>query len=96
MPAGAGSAAPESDNARWQAGVIEWQGIEQSSQHTDPGVADQARKADATLIARAALASVELVRLADGTWIARRWGMVKPLTDAEVEPWLRRIGAPAA
>lgn len=76
-------------------GGLEGQTTEQSREHTDGAAADQARKADATLIARAALAGVELVRLADGTWIASRWGMLKPLTDAEVGPWLQRVGAPA-
>jgi hypothetical protein len=95
LPARAGLAAPESDNAPWQGRVIEGQTAGQSHEYAETGAADQARKADATLIARAALAGVELVRLADGTWIASRWGMLKPLTDAEVGPWLQRIGAPA-
>lgn len=54
-------------------------------------------KATTTLIARAALAGVELVHQADGTFIARRWGLVKPLGDAAaVEQFLRRIGGPDA
>lgn len=65
-----------------------------AGQYAYGSAADQARKVDADRIARAALAGVELVRLADGSWIASRWGMVKPLTDAEVGPWLDRIGAP--
>jgi hypothetical protein len=96
-PQHVGAAAPgpvtpcRSDNARDQAGVIEGQVTEQRSQYAGDEAADQARKADATLIARAALAGVELVRLADGTWIASGWGMLKPLTDAEVGPWLQRV-----
>jgi len=101
MPAGVGPTTPENDEARGQAGFIR-------DHETPRDAADSAeaahaaqlaeavrRKAEATLTARAALAGVELVRLADGSWIASRWGMVKPLTDAEVGPWLDRIGAPA-
>lgn len=81
-------------------GGLEGQTTEQSPQHTGAGHAaqlteGQRRKAEATRIARAALAGVELVRLADGTWIASRWGMVKPLADSEVDAWLQRVGAPA-
>lgn len=51
------------------------------------------RKANITLIAKAAMAGVELVKLPDGTWEARRWGMAKPLaTIADVESWLTRVG----
>jgi hypothetical protein len=92
MPDGAGSATPERDNARGQAGEVEGQRIADAA---DCARAEARRKADATLIARAALAGVELVKLADGTWIASRWGMFKPLAEAEVQAWLARIGAPA-
>lgn len=52
-------------------------------------------KADSTLVARAALAGFELVKLADGTWLASRWGMFRGLTnDAEVERFLSVVGAP--
>lgn len=50
----------------------------------------------ATLQARAALAGFELVRMADGSFVIGRWGMVAPLVDAQaVEAFLKRVGAPA-
>jgi hypothetical protein len=50
-------------------------------------------KADSTLMATAAIAGFELVKLADGTWLAHRWGMFKPLPDAQaVVAWLARVG----
>lgn len=53
-------------------------------------------KSDATLIARAALAGFELVKLADGSWLASRWGMFRDLADDEqVERFLSAVGAPA-
>lgn len=56
------------------------------------GTARQAEKLEATLIATAALAGVELVKLADGSWIASRWSMVKPLATTEaVQDWLQRV-----
>lgn len=57
--------------------------------------ADAQRKADATRIALAALAGIELARLADGSWIASRWGLLKPLAEHEVDDWLGRVGARA-
>jgi hypothetical protein len=60
-------------------------------------IGDAQRKADATLIAEFALAGVELVKLADGTWLAQRWGMFKPLATAqEAMTWLRRVTGGAA
>lgn len=53
-------------------------------------------KCDATLIARAALAGFELVKLADGSWLASRWGMFRDIADGEqVERFLSAVGAPA-
>jgi len=53
-------------------------------------------KSDTTLIARAALAGFELVKLADGSWLASRWGMFRDLADDEqVERFLSAVGAPA-
>lgn len=53
-------------------------------------------KGDATFIARAALAGFELVKLADGSWLASRWGMFRDLADVEqVERFLSAVGAPA-
>ncbi|MFT3820462.1 MAG: hypothetical protein QM750_23095 [Rubrivivax sp.] len=94
----AAGVAPESGDAQAVGAAlgIKGDGEEQSRQYADEALADQACKADATLIARAALAGVELVRLADGTWLASKWGMFRPLaTDAEAEAWLQRVGAPA-
>jgi len=52
-------------------------------------------KAVATLIARAAIAGFELVLLADGSFIASRWGMFRNLDHAAaVEAFLRRVEAP--
>jgi hypothetical protein len=49
-------------------------------------------KADATRVAQAALIGVELVRLADGSWAASRWGLFKSLSDdAELDAWLTRV-----
>lgn len=51
----------------------------------------------ATLVARAAIAGYELVRLADGSFIASRWGMFRTLDHAAaVEAFLRRVEAPAS
>ena len=51
-------------------------------------------KTVATLAARAALAGYELVQLADGTFIASRWGMFRSLDHiAAVEMFLQRVGA---
>jgi len=48
-------------------------------------------KALTTLQARAALVGVELVQLADGSFIAGRWGMVAPLVDVDaVQAFLKR------
>lgn len=58
---------------------------------TSTTATDARRKADAKLQARAALVGVQLLRLPDGTWLARRWGWTKELVDSEVEPWLRRM-----
>lgn len=53
-------------------------------------------KSDATFIARAALAGFELVKLADGSWLASRWGMFRDLADDQaVERFLSAVGAPA-
>lgn len=54
-----------------------------------------ARKAWATWQARAALRGHQLRRMADGRWLAFRHAWSCELEEAEVEPWLQRIGAPA-
>lgn len=47
----------------------------------------------ATLQDEFALAGFELVSLADGTLLASRWGMFKPLPDvATARLWLRHVG----
>lgn len=52
-------------------------------------------KAESTLIARAALAGFELVRLADGSWVATRWDTSRGLADLEeVERFLGAVGVP--
>ena len=61
------------------------------------GESDPDRKARETRVARACLAGYQLVQLADGTYIASRWGMFRPLDHvAAVERFLQRVGAPAA
>lgn len=62
-----------------------------------PSTAGQcARKAETTLIARAALAGFELVKLTDGSWRAARWGMFRDLANEdEVLRFLSAVGAPA-
>lgn len=50
-------------------------------------------KASSTLTARAALAGYELSQLVDGTFIARRWGMLRSLENkAAVEGFLAKVG----
>lgn len=61
-----------------------------------PWVREEAKRF-ATVQARAALAGVELVRLADGSLLASKWGMFKSFSDAdEVDSWLVRVGGPKA
>jgi len=53
-------------------------------------------KSQSTFVARAALAGFELVELADGSWLASRWGMFRDLADDEqVERFLSAVGAPS-
>ncbi len=54
---------------------------------------DADRKRQAELQARAALAGIALHRLADGSWLAHKWNLSKPLADHEVEAWLVQVGA---
>ncbi len=54
-------------------------------------------KVYATLQARAALAGFELVRMPGGDYVIGRWGMVCALSDvAQIDAFLKRVGAPAA
>lgn len=55
-------------------------------------MSDYARKRQARLQAEAALRGVALHRLADGRWLACRWGLSRELADSEVEAWLNRVG----
>jgi hypothetical protein len=49
-----------------------------------------------TLQARAALAGFELVVMPDGSFVIARWGLVAALAAAaDVEAFLKRVGAPA-
>jgi hypothetical protein len=51
----------------------------------------------ATLQARFALAGFELVRLADGTLLASRWGMFGSLANLyDAEAFLKRAAGPSA
>jgi hypothetical protein len=68
--------------------------VDQENEHPNSAEPSAPSKADSTLIATAAIAGFELVKLADGTWLAHRWGMFKPLADAQgVQAWLARVGA---
>lgn len=54
-------------------------------------------KVYATLQARAALAGFELVRMPGGDYVIGRWGMVRAFPDvAQIEAFLRQVGAPGA
>lgn len=54
-------------------------------------------KPESTLVALFALAGVELVKMGDGSWLASRWGMFKPLaTEADARSWLARVTGSAA
>jgi hypothetical protein len=67
--------------------------VDQENGHLSSAAASALCKADSTLMATAAIAGFELVKLADGTWLAHRWGMFKPLPDAQaVVAWLARVG----
>ena len=58
--------------------------------------AGRAEKDRATLVAEFALAGFELVQLADGTYLAQRWGMFRPLRDAgEAREFLGRVAGKA-
>jgi hypothetical protein len=66
-----------------------------SQQACEPGPAID--KPFATMQARYARAGFELVRLADGTLLASRWGMFGALANLdEAEAFLRRAAGPAA
>lgn len=70
---------------RWQEPVV--------NAPTLDGPADT--KAVSTLVARAALAGYELVRLADGSFAICRWGLIRALaTVADVEIFLELAGVP--
>lgn len=61
---------------------------------------ERQHKLHATLVARAALAGVQLTQCTDGSWCASssRWGLgwARTLPDeAAVEAFLRLVGAPA-
>jgi len=56
------------------------------------GLSHYARKRHARLQVEGALQGVALRRLADGRWLACRWGLSKELADSEVEVWLQRVG----
>jgi hypothetical protein len=67
---------------------------DQQKEHVNSAAKPTLSKADSTLLATAAIAGFELVKLADGTWLAHRWGLFKPLADAQaVTAWLARVGA---
>ena len=90
-----GAAAPgpvtpsRSDNAPCQARV----GEEGEADEGHFAASGSEHKAQATLIKRAHLVGVQLVRHGnDGAWTASRWGLAKDLADAAaVDAWLQRV-----
>lgn len=103
MPAGAGPATPEVQTCKgpgYHPEAPANRHTTDSAHSTEAGHAAQLvealrRKTEATLIARAALVGIQLVRLADGTWLASKFGLTKHLEDSDVSAWLARVGAPA-
>lgn len=74
------------------------QGLRDNSKADAPIVADldAERKAFATLKARYAMAGFSLIELADGSLLASRWNLTRPLPDAHAAlQFLRRIGGAA-
>ncbi|MFT3818331.1 MAG: hypothetical protein QM750_11965 [Rubrivivax sp.] len=69
-----GPVTPESDNARWQAGVIEGQEAEQSTQYAASAGATQDRALDARLTVLAAHLGIELRALDSDGWLLRHAG----------------------
>jgi hypothetical protein len=56
-------------------------------------VADRQEKTQATVFAEAALRGVSVYPLADGTFIASRWGWIKPCADlSAVQRLVRQLG----
>jgi hypothetical protein len=51
-------------------------------------------KVESDRIARAALASYELRKLASGRWLISRWNLSKELADSDVDAFLKQVGAP--
>jgi hypothetical protein len=49
-------------------------------------------KRQAQLQAQAALQGIALHRLADGRWLACKWGLSREIDDAEIEACLQRAG----
>ena len=99
MPAGAGPATPEKDNARGQAGVIGGQDRTANPNSADGAEAAQrCAKAWATVQARCALAGfrADLIEGDDGQQqlIVTRWALTRSFaTPVEVETWLQRVEA---
>jgi hypothetical protein len=92
-PPGVAAAPPDVDAP--QAGSNgEGRGKGQDKVQADCGSCGVDRKVEATLIAMAAIAGFELTKLADGSWLAQRWGLLKALPDARaVQAWLAKVGA---
>ena len=66
---------------------------DQDNSHRHSASATADRKRQAHLQATAALrGGIALHRLADGSWLASKWNLSKPLADDEVEGWLARVG----
>lgn len=93
-PTGAGSATPESGEARGQPG-FRGQGTADDS---DCARGDAQRKAFEALRARLAMAGgFALQALADGSFVITRWNLTKPLPDLHaVRRFAAQVGAPDA
>lgn len=87
-----GQATPAtSDNASGQGRVIEGQG---TADGADFAAAAAQRKRFEGLRAALALRGHELHQLADGTFLVRRWGLTRDLSDLDaVEAFARQVGA---
>lgn len=99
MPAGAGPATPESDEALNRAnGQGPGEQDRTDSQHSADAAdcAQRCGKDFERLRAQLALAGgFELYALADGTFLVTRWDRSRPLHDLQaVEAFARQVGAP--
>ena len=81
---------PESETRPGKDALLE--GKDHENEQSNSATAVATCKADITRVATAALSGVELVRLADGAWLAQRWGWFRTLaSDADLHSFLAKI-----